>query len=85
MLHEAAVSIWSVIGWKCEPVADRGSYTKYLHPLLLWGFERVALLVIIICIHHVVGGFVFTKLQVMHIFPSSTAAPVTECLTGRRD
>ena len=37
---------------------------------------------IIIGIDHVVGGFDFTKLQVMHIFPSSTGAPVTGCSAG---
>ena len=38
MLHEAAVSIWSVIGWKYEAVADRGSFTKYF--LFFCGVSR---------------------------------------------
>ena len=38
MLHEAAVSIWSVIGRKCEPVADKGNFAKYL--LFFCGVSR---------------------------------------------
>ena len=37
---------------------------------------------IIISVHHEVGRFVFIKLQVMHIFLSSSASPVTGCLAG---